>query len=422
MNIFAVNRHSVVSNNYYFHHAILMLLILFTGSIVFQRAQAIENDSCVQNRNCASNDSRSKPIDRKSIRQANRENALKDISAPGAQLFIWGAEHPTFYTGTRITHDKALELLNENIAEEISSILFEPKEALVKDEFETTQAFEARELEYEKQYNEYVKIREAGLASEKLKIYANGFNQVLGAPTLSRIEYDADHEEFNLSISANQSDYVISAKVKTPLANAKETKEELESLTPWVVFQIDGENVSPKSVILQNKMGNISSIRRIDFIGKQNEQGVLIGNNAYQNIQNTRRLTEQNPIPKDTNKVKSKAITSDSDENLNSNRSGATGVQTLAGGITIDSTAVEQFLSVTKCSYIIYGKHRDKVNYDAVYCILLKRTNDAFQYGVYDSDGIKLKSLDVDNFSKNEPTRVMFYLDKFASKLVITLR
>jgi hypothetical protein len=214
----------------------ILFLLLFTVAIM--PVFAIDNAPCNSGENCSEN---SKLTDYSSIRHANREKALVAISGY-PQLVVWGANTMSFYNGPVNTLEQATVELNLKILPEI--------------------------------YETDVKARPA--------IYTRVFNNVLDTPVLREVIYDADHETFNLSISTKKvSNYVINAKIKVPLNKAKETKTKIESMIPWVVFQIEGEKVIPKSIILQNEEGETSAIKRLDFIEPQDNQGFLIGKNAY---------------------------------------------------------------------------------------------------------------------------------------------
>jgi len=282
MDNFLENGRSITKANRLVYISAIILLCMFQ-LILPRNAISAANESCKQDGNCSSNEKGIKPVDRNSVRRANRYKALKDLAISGYQLVLWGSETPSPNNDVPYSKEQYTEKLNEQILHKISNWVAITKETLVKDEFETTQAFELRQKEYDKEYNAKVKARESQLEQERPAIYAEGFS-VLGTPVLNKVEYDADQEIFNLSISAIWADYVINAKVKVPVASAKETKSKIESMIPWVVFQIDGEKVIPKSVILQNKVGTASSIKRLDFTDRQENQALSIGHRAYEAI------------------------------------------------------------------------------------------------------------------------------------------
>lgn len=99
--------------------------------------------------------------------------------------------------------------------------------------------------------------------------------------------------------------------------------------------------------------------------------------------------------------------------------------QSFAENLTVDSSAVQQYLSVRNCSYLIYG--RNKVNKEALDCIVenltaRKTSYGKFRYKVFDANGIKINSLNVESLSPNEPTKVRFFLNgTSAVKLVLDL-
>lgn len=291
MDNFLVNERSETKARCLVYIPAIILICMFQ-LIILPNAISAENKQCKQGGNCSSIERGIKLVDRDSVRRANRESALKAISTPGLQLVLWGSETSSVAPYTYGLKEQAIEELNERIVKAMNNRLTVPKEPLIKDEFEKTQDFELRQKEYDKQYNEKVKAQESQLEQERLGIYTEGLNAVLGTPVLNKVEYDADQETFNLSISANQAEYVINAKVKTPLANAKETKTKIESMTPWVVFQIDSEKVIPKSVILQNKDGTASSIKRLDFTDRQENQSLSIGSSTYSAILSTRKQAQ----------------------------------------------------------------------------------------------------------------------------------
>jgi hypothetical protein len=67
-------------------------------------------------------------------------------------------------------------------------------------------------------------------------------------------------------------------------------------VTPWVIFQIEGEKVIPKSIILQNKDGTASSIKRLDFTDRQEDQSLSVGPNTYSAVLSTRKQAEDRAI------------------------------------------------------------------------------------------------------------------------------
>lgn len=292
MDNFLVTGRNVTKARHLAYIPAIILLCMFQ-LIIPLNAISAENEQCKQSAICSSIERGIKPVDRDSVRRANRERALKAISTPAHQVVLWGSETPSDYNGSPYTYEQAVEALNEKIIKAVNNWLSVSKEPLTKDEFETTQAFELRQKEYDKQYNKKVKARESQLEQESLAIYIEGFNAVLGAPVVDKVEYDADQETFNLSISANQADYIINVKIKTPLADAKEMKAKIESMQPWVAFQIDGEKVIPKSIILQNKAGTASLIKRLDFTDKQENQAVSIGYMTYAAIVSAKKKAEE---------------------------------------------------------------------------------------------------------------------------------
>jgi hypothetical protein len=82
--------------------------------------------------------------------------------------------------------------------------------------------------------------------------------------------------------------------------------------------------------------------------------------------------------------------------------------QSFAENLTVDSSAVQQYLSVRNCSYPIYG--RNKVNKEALDCIVenltaRKTSYGEFRYKVFDANGIKINSLNIESLSPNEPDK-----------------
>ncbi|MDD2659859.1 MAG: hypothetical protein PHY54_09310 [Methylococcales bacterium] len=302
--------------------AIFLLYSILYFFVPLKSVVAVETNEC-KNSDCSPLVMESKPVDSDSIRRGNLDKAFRSYAAPGYQLMLWGADIPRQpYYGEKYTEVEYTRKLNEYIGNGLSQIVATPEDKLVKDEFETTQAFELRKKENDKKYNAKIKEKESQADQQRSVVYSDGFQAVLGSPTLVS-EYDADKETFNLAISSPWAKYDIKAKIKVVLAEAKETKAKMESMIPWVVFQIYPEKVIPRGVILQNKKGDASSIKRIDFIDMQDSQSISIGHNAYLDALSARKEADKLAIQQ---KHQAEAKSSQSTENTAMNNARANNI------------------------------------------------------------------------------------------------
>ncbi len=124
---------------------------------------------------------------------------------------------------------------------------------LTKDEFETTQEFNARVAKTKKAQSASVKAYEGQVANAKAQAKENAIKNALravwGKPLLSNLRYDADNGYFvaDLSFETN-SDFSKSVAIKVDRTEAKSFKEQFSSLKPQAVFDYSNGSVSLKDI------------------------------------------------------------------------------------------------------------------------------------------------------------------------------
>ena len=124
---------------------------------------------------------------------------------------------------------------------------------LTKDEFETTQEFNARVAKTKKDQSASVKTYEEQVANSKAQAKENAIKNALravwGRPLLSNLRYDADNGYFvaDLSFEANN-DFSKSVAIKVDRANAVNFKQQFTSLKPQAVFDYSNGSVALKDI------------------------------------------------------------------------------------------------------------------------------------------------------------------------------
>ncbi|WP_334186973.1 hypothetical protein [Noviherbaspirillum sp.] len=83
----------------------------------------------------------------------------------------------------------------------------------------------------------------------------------LGSPFISNVKYNADTEEFQLSVSSGMCAFDLPVKIKAPVKDAPQLKATLEQMKPVVVYEFAGDAMAAKYVQLleNNKIAYTSS-------------------------------------------------------------------------------------------------------------------------------------------------------------------
>ena len=137
---------------------------------------------------------------------------------------------------------------------ELQSIPKPPSQMeLVKGEFETTKAFEARVGKTKQQQKKAIEQYQITFETQKRIAKQNAIKKALeitwGKPILSNLRYDADNGYFIADISFEaKKDFQNKVAIKVPLQDAKVFKESFSALNPQAVFDYEGGSVKLREV------------------------------------------------------------------------------------------------------------------------------------------------------------------------------
>lgn len=117
-----------------------------------------------------------------------------------------------------------------------------------KSEFEKSSDY-ANRVGQEKARFEETKTQRAEEARKKLESL---LISQLGSPFISNVKYNADTEEFQLTVSPEKCSFDLPIKIKAPVKEAPQLKTTLEQMRPVVVYEFAGDTMAAKYIELLN--------------------------------------------------------------------------------------------------------------------------------------------------------------------------
>jgi len=208
----------------------------------------------------------------------NRLNtALTTFSKPGIEIIMW--PDTTYFKQERLELRNVTKYKNiENMFNNLNISLDVMKTAVYdnarskagisssqqpkKGEFEKTDDYKQR-LVVEREKHDVAIINAKKIFQEDLPASRSRvFNQYLGKPIITSIDYLADNEYFLVTIKSDNSPYKITGKYTHPITTAKEQKTKLSTSKPNISFSLSNGIFEPKVALLivDNELVNLSDL------------------------------------------------------------------------------------------------------------------------------------------------------------------